>query len=335
MSERRLLFLTPHLGFRADAAAIHLETDDVVLRIQPPHADTLATLHQLCAPQWTQEVAIDAVLKARLIEHRALRELPIDSDHPARFIVPFLDLCDSWAGGVFESAFWPRFLSGQSSRAQVFAFIAQLHHRTAGADLHNLAAAQNCGDASIQVLLRQHYEEELGHARILAAGIRRCGAAGEQALAKPPLAATTDFIEFMLHTSISAHAYMGCYGIFHAPGTIKTETDLVQQFDTFAQHYPFASAAFDAVASHARLDYQFGHQEIDAVKWIRSGGLPSAEAMRAMVSGAREAARRLRALFDALALIDHDPPWVTSNLSVSTPSHSPHSDPAETPDRTP
>jgi hypothetical protein len=93
--------------------------------------------------------------------------------------------------------------------------------------------------------------------------------------------------------------YLGCYGIFHAPCTVQTETALIAQFEQFAELYPFAAPAFKAVCRHARMDYSLGHQEI-ALERIVKERMPDGFRALAILRGASGVATLFRQIFDAI-----------------------------------
>jgi hypothetical protein len=222
---------------------------------------------------------------------------PIDG---MKFSEAYLGICDDWAELVFCSPFWSDFLSGQASQEQVFNFLAQLYFRTAGADVHNLAAVNLCRDEHLKPHLERHYREELGHAEILRKGIIACGLSGQYALSRGPHATTRALIDYMVDAAEESMRYLGCYGIFHAPCTVRSKNDLVEQFELFSTMYPFASQGFKAVSSHAQMDYELDHDQLIIVKVASDQGPPNSQGALAALRGARDAARYFRDIFDAL-----------------------------------
>jgi len=231
-----------------------------------------------------------------------------DPDGGEKFARAYLDVCDEWAKSVFLSPFWTAFHAGTMPSWQVFTFLAQLYFRTAGADTHNLAAVERCRDGLIRPHLERHYREELGHATILREGLLACGRGGEEALAAGPQPAMRAFIDSMVVAASEPLRYLGCYGVFHAPWTVRTESDLMAQFEHFTGMYPFAGKAFAAVCSHARLDYALGHEDVVLVRLAREHGALALDAAGVLsaLQGARTAAHGLRAVFDGLQGDEHD-----------------------------
>ncbi|RNF83331.1 hypothetical protein EER27_12630 [Lysobacter psychrotolerans] len=244
---------------------------------------------------------------SRVLQTLAAEDLLATLDpHPRTadaFLATLFAICDYWVEGIFRSPFWDAFHRGQASRTQVMQFLAQLYHRTVGADHHNLIAAERCGDPEVRDLLERHYREEFGHAAILLKGFAKCGLARDGAVVHGPLRSTRRLIDYMVDISSDTMAYLGCYGIFHAPSTVRGEEQLVHQFERFAALYPFATPAFDAVCQHARLDCKLGHAEIALERLVRSRGCPDAEGVRSALRGARGAAAAFRAIFDDLSAI--------------------------------
>ena len=292
--------LGPHVGYRRAARALLIDTPQWQLRLAdaPPGLDrALASLtHGVLATH----SGLPQPLQQQLLECEALHALPARQHDVDGFLAAFLALCDHWALGVFASPFWPRFLAGQASADEVFAFLGQLYHRTVGADLHNRCAYERCPLPSLRPLLLRHYQEEREHAAMIADGLRRCGAPGCRVVDNPALASTRRLIAMMVSFSPLPATYLGCYGVFHAPVTIRDAATVQQQFTAFAQHYPFAAPGFDAVSRHAQLDYRLGHEEIMLARWLREQGPPDGEFVLGTLRGARSAAAAFRAIFDEL-----------------------------------
>ncbi|OHX16307.1 hypothetical protein [Chromobacterium sphagni] len=292
--------LGPHVGYRRQARSLVIDTPQWRLSI----ADAPAALDLGLASLENGMAAVDSglprLLQQRLQQCDALHSLPARPEGVDGFLDGFLALCDSWALGVFASPFWPRFMAGQATAGEVFGFLGQLYHRTAGADLHNRCACENCQLPALRPHLLRHYQEEQGHAAMIADGLRRCGAPGCQAVDTPALASTRRLIALMVSLSRWPAAYLGCYGIFHAPATIRDAAALRRQFAGFAQLYPFAAPGFDAVCRHAQLDYRLGHEEIMLARWLREQGPPDGEFVLGALRGARCAAAAFRAIFDEL-----------------------------------
>lgn len=298
--------LSPHVRWTHTSHHLRLEAPESVIHLSGPGLPTLpgliAALEHGIVPREAMPPA-----HARVLEALAGEDLLVTLDPRPRtadaFLATLFAICDRWVEGIFHSPFWEVFHRGQASQVQVTQFLAQLYHRTVGADRHNLIAVERCSDPEARDLLDRHYREELGHAAILLKGFAKCGLARDGAALHGPLHSTRRLIDYMVEISSDTMAYLGCYGIFHAPATIRDEDQLVQQFERFAALYPFATPAFEAVCQHARLDYKLGHAEIALEHLVRRRGCPDSEGVRSALRGARGAAAAFRAIFDDLSAI--------------------------------
>ena len=111
---------------------------------------------------------------------------------------------------------------------------------------------------------------------------------------------TRRLIEYMIDAARDPLRYLGCYGVFHAPSTMRSEFEVVAQFQEFSDLYPYASAAFEAVSRHACLDYELGHGELALVQIAQAEGAPDGEGALAVLQGARGVAQCFRDIFDAI-----------------------------------
>lgn len=304
MSADEVLILAPHVRRVRDGNVLNIETSEVTLTISGADSNFDTELDRLENGVVASFPSMPASLVDILVEQKVLYAFPAQPASKMEFIEKFFMACDAWVDGIFASPFWFRFLGGQSSEKQVLAFLGQLYHRTVGADIHNLVAYERCAISEIRPLLLRHYREELGHSLLIAEGLRLCGAPGSQAVVSQPLPATRQLIEYMVATSVDSIAYLGCYGIFHAPSTVRTEDELVEQFSHFARMYPFAAPGFEAVCCHARLDYRLEHDKIALVHWLQQNGPPNGIEIAAALRGARGAAQVFRSIFDALSQLD-------------------------------
>jgi hypothetical protein len=292
--------LGPHVGYRREARTLLIDTPQWQLQIDNAPAGLDLALASLANGMLAAHSGLPPALQQQLMECEALHALPAPPADVDRFLEGFFALCDLWALGVFASPFWPRFLDGQASAGEVFGLLGQMYHRTVGADLHNRCAYERCPLPSLRPLLLSHFQDERGHAAMIADGLRRCGAPGCRVVDNPALASTRRLIAMMVSFSSLPATYLGCYGVFHAPVTIRDAATVQQQFAAFAQRYPFAAPAFDAVSRHAQLDYRLGHEEIMLARWLRVQGPPDGEFVLGTLRGARAAAAAFRAIFDEL-----------------------------------
>lgn len=304
-----VLLLGPLVHVRSEDDAFYLENDDILVRLSP--VETLHELftqlnHGMLEPSGWE--CLESLVRVGIVGRcpfglgwtvgvQSAKEIRISS---AAFVSGYLATCNAWAEQVFSSPFWQLFHSGKASEVQVFSFVAQLYYRTLGADTHNMLAAMSCSDPQISPHLMRHYREELGHAELIRDGLVASGQGGVKALSDGPHASITSFLSYMNEAASDPMQYLGCYGVFHAPWTIRTERELIEQFDHFSALYPFAEAAFCAVCSHARMDYALGHEDVAIVTLARMLGSPDAQGALSALRGAREAARRFRAVFDEL-----------------------------------
>jgi hypothetical protein len=277
-----------------------LDSTGATLRIF--HGRPLAeAIERLAHGVLDDDAQLPAALLEVLREHGIVAALPAYPETGKHFLDSFFAMCNAWVEDVFASPFWHDFLAGHSSPAQVWCFLAQLLHRTAGADVHNRIAAERCSDPTIAPLLKRHYDEERGHALLLADGFKQYVSAGVACVTSDPLRSTQALINFMIDISADPIAYLGCYGIFHAPSTIRSESDLVEQFAGYTRMYPYAAQAFMAVARHAAVDYKLGHDRIALEEWVLGAGRPAAYRVAATARGARGAAQAFRSIFDECA----------------------------------
>lgn len=300
MTRTRILILGPFVRQQSIGKTLLLDCPDATLTISNGSVLRQA-IEQLAHGVVESACTLPANVLDQMIGHGMVASLPAYSSNVTNFMSEFASMCDAWVVDIFLSPFWDLFHSGQATDAQVWTFLCQLYHRTAGADLHNRIAAEQCAEPEISALLLRHYEEELGHACILADGLRRCGAAAAAHVNMAPLASTRALIDFMVEISVDPVAYLGCYGVFHAPSTIRSEKDLLEQFAHYARMYPFAAEAFAAVGRHAALDYQLEHDHIALEEWVKKVGPPGPRDVAAAARGARGAALAFRSIFDDCA----------------------------------
>jgi len=306
VSGTAVLMLSPHVRWTYTRSQLRLEAPESVIHLSGPGLPTLPGLLTDLEQGILQGEEMSST-HARVLEALAAEDLLATLDPTPRtadaFLATLFAICDYWVEGIFHSPFWDVFHRGQASRTQVTQFLAQLYHRTVGADHHNLIAVERCSDPEARDLLDRHYREEFGHAAILLNGFAKCGLARDGAVLHGPLPSTRRLIDYMVDISSDTMAYLGCYGIFHAPSTIRGEEQLVRQFERFAALYPFAAPAFEAICQHARLDCKLGHAEIALERLVRIRGCPDTEGVRSVLRGARGAAAAFRAIFDDLSAI--------------------------------
>lgn len=306
MSGTAVLMLSPHVRWTHASNLLRLEAPDCVIQLSGPELARLPALLTALERGLLQREAMSSA-HAKVLETLAAEDLLValdpNQESADAFLTTLFDICDAWVDGIFCSPFWEVFHHGQASRTQVKQFLAQLYHRTVGADHHNLVAVERCSVPDARDLLDRHYREELGHAAILLKGFDKCGLARDGTVVHGPLGSTRRLIDYMADISSDTLAYLGCYAIFHAPSTIRSEEQLVRQFEHFAQLYPYAAPAFESVCQHARLDYKLGHAEIVLERLVRTRGCPDAEGIRSALRGARGAAAAFRAIFDELSAI--------------------------------
>lgn len=306
MSGAAVLMLSPHVRWAHANNRLRLEAPECVIDLSGMQVPTLPALLAALERGVLQSEVLPSQ-HARIVETLAAEDLLVALDPSPRtadtFLARLFAICDTWVEGIFRSPFWDAFHRGEASPTQVMQFLAQLYHRTVGADHHNLIAMERCKDPGARDLLDRHYREEFGHAAILLNGFAKCGLARQGEVVHGPLDSTRRLIDYMVDISSDTMAYLGCYAIFHTPSTIRGEEQLIRQFEHFAKLYPFASPAFESVCQHARLDYKLGHSEIALERLVRNRGCPDDEGIRSAMLGARGAAAAFRAIFDELSLI--------------------------------
>lgn len=307
MTGATVRMLSPHVQWNLTAGGLRLEAPGCVIDLGGSGVPTvpgfLAALERGLMTQAAMSAAHARVLDV-LAGEDLVAMLDVAASAPDAFLSAFHAVCDRWVEDIFRSPFWETFHRGEASREQVLSFLAQLYHRTVGADRHNLVAVECCRDADARALLERHYLEEFGHAAILLKGFARCGLAHQGSVVIEQMESTRCLIASMVDLAAEdTLSYLGCYGIFHAPSTIRDEAQLVRQFEHFARMYPFAAPAFRSVCQHARLDYTLGHAETALERLVRTRGSPDADGTRSVLRGARSAAAAFRAIFDELAAI--------------------------------
>lgn len=309
----------------------HAETDrpgGAVWVIVSPHAEwscagdvvTVAshevscTLHGVTpdVPTWLERVRHGVLLAsapapsgwlATLVDEGLVSVLPATQPD----IVPaFGRICDTWMRGIFSTPFWARFLAGESSDIQVLAFLAQLYHRAAGADVHNRIAVERCTDPVLRPMLLRQYREQRGQATMLAAGLLRCGAAARTFLDSGAFDATHALVDFIIEAAGDMPSYVGCCALCQAPAAARAVSEIEAQFEALSQRYPSAAEGFAAVCAHARHDASVCGGTPLLSLWVQEAGPPDAAARLRMLRGASGVAAAYRAMFDALYRLDED-----------------------------
>ncbi|GAB3625218.1 hypothetical protein PTE30175_01631 [Pandoraea terrae] len=301
-----LLMTSPHARWARLGDAVHVDTPDVACTFEEAGAAMTVWLDRLRHGTMIAEGPSRDTWLDTLVEHGAVCALPAVHADADAYLRDMSGICDRWMAGIFASPFWPRFQSGASSEVQVLAFLAQLYHRTAGADVHNRVAVERCSAPQMRPWLLRRYREGRGHATMLAAGLLRCGPSARTFLDSGAFEATHALVDFMIEAAGDTLNYLGCHALFDAPSAQLSDAEIVAQFNTLARRYPFAAPGFEAVCAHARQGDAPGRPDAALERWVRDVGMPGPDERLRILRGAQGVACAFREVFDVLHRLDED-----------------------------
>lgn len=294
---------SPHAQWTCEPETVTVSSYEVSCTLRDAPVDTGLWLERMKHGMLLAEAPMPGTWLATLVDERLVHVLPATRLD----IVPaFGRICDDWVRGIFAAPFWTRFLAGESSDIQVLAFLAQLYHRAAGADVHNRIAVERCTDAALRPLLLRQYREQRGQSTMLAAGLLRCGPAARTFLDSGAFDATHALIDFIIGAAGDMPAYVGCCALCQAPATARAASEIEAQFDALAQRYPSAADGFAAVCAHARHDASVCGGTALLSQWVEDAGEPDIHSRLRMLRGAYGVAAAYRVMFDALHRLDDE-----------------------------
>lgn len=295
--------VSPHARWASDANTVTVSSSEVSCSVHGAADDAMLWLERMRHGVLLAEAPAPGTWLAALVDEDLVHLLP--ATHPD--VIPaFGRICDAWVRGVFAVPFWARFLAGESSEIQVLAFLAQLYHRAAGADVHYRIAVERCTDAVLRPILLRQYREQRGQATMLAAGLLRCGPAARTFLDSGAFDATHALIDFIIDAAGDMPTYVGCCSLCQAPATLRAASEIEAQFDELAQRYPFAAEGFAAVCAHARHDASVCGGAPLLAQWVEEAGVPDTAARLRWLRGAHGVAAAYRTMFEALHRLDED-----------------------------
>lgn len=300
------MIASPHARWASvsgDVQALSVASDEVCCTLHGAPADTMTWLERLRHGVLLTHAPAPGTWLATLADEGLVQALPATRDGT---VTAFGEICDAWVRGIFAAPFWTRFLAGESSEIQVLAFLAQLYHRAAGADVHNRIAVERCTDMALRPLLLRQYREQRGQATMLAAGLLRCGPAARTFLDSGAFDTTHALIDFIIGAAGDMASYVGCCALCQAPATVRAVSEIEAQFDALAQRYPSAADGFAAVCAHAKHDASVSASVPLLAQWVTEAGEPDAASRLRMLRGARGVAAAYRGMFDALHRLDED-----------------------------
>ena len=221
----------------------------------------------------------------------------------------YFAICDTWALEIFTSEFWAAVLSGEASTGLVLGWAIEFYHRTVGADEHNELAVRHCRDPFVKVALEEHFREECGHGEMFLRGLTACNVPRIAVTGSTPLPTTRGLIEYMNGLAKSdSVAYLGCYGVLHAPRHGQTPEQVKTQFTRLARLYPAAAGAIRSMQEHAVLDLSLGHDQIELERYVRARGIPSLQITLRIINAARGMAMAFNRFFEGIHTHYHDRP---------------------------
>ncbi|AJP58609.1 hypothetical protein UC34_20000 [Pandoraea vervacti] len=292
---------SPHAQWTCAADAVTVSSHEVSCTLHGAPADTRVWLERMRQGMLLAQAPVPGTWLATLVDEALVHVLPATRCD----VVPaFGRICDDWVRGIFAAPFWTRFLAGESSDIQVLAFLAQLYHRAAGADVHNRIAVERCTDVALRPLLLRQYREQRGQSTMLAAGLLRCGPAARTFLDSGAFDATHALIDFIIGAAGDMPAYVGCCALCQAPAAVRAASEIEAQFDALAQRYPSAADGFAAVCVHARHDASVCGGTALLSQWVEDAGEPDVPSRLRMLRGAYGVAAAYRVMFDALYRLD-------------------------------
>lgn len=293
-----VLMLSPHATFRLwpERLVADVPRARVVLRCK--HSEQLrdallvfaggSTIH--AAEQVAASLKRLRPLSESLLEAGILVDLAplLTASEPSQWLHHYFRLCDDWAADIFLCKFWRSVRAGNAPLAMVRRWIVEMFHRTVGADEHNHLAEVYCGEPRMLDSLRQHNREERGHPLLILRGLAAAGVSEARVRCSLPLPTTRALIEYMGGLAMTdSFAYLGCYGILHAPRYGQTRAAVIAQFDHFAALYPPLAPALAAIRDHALIDLTLGHDQVEIEKYVLQHGVPSIAQSQRAIRGAR------------------------------------------------
>ncbi|AKM29898.1 hypothetical protein AB870_06910 [Pandoraea faecigallinarum] len=291
---------SPHAQWTCAPDTVTVSSHEVTCTLHDATVDTRQWLDRMRHGVLLTQAPVPGTWLATLVDEALVHVLPAQCD-----VVPaFGQICDDWVRGIFAAPFWTRFLAGESSDIQVLAFLAQLYHRAAGADVHNRIAVERCTDSALRPLLLRQYREQRGQSTMLAAGLLRCGPAARTFLDSGAFDATHALIDFIIGAAGDMPAYVGCCALCQAPAAVRAASEIEAQFDALAKRYPSAADGFAAVCAHARHDASVCGGTALLSQWVEDAGEPDVPSRLRMLRGAYGVAAAYRVMFDALYRLD-------------------------------
>ncbi|UVA78706.1 hypothetical protein [Pandoraea commovens] len=297
---------SPHAQWTCAPDAVTVSSYEVSCTLHEAPVDTALWLERMKHGVLLAQAPVRGTWLATLVDEALVHVLPATPRDSQDIVPAFGQICDAWVRGIFASPFWTRFLAGESSDIQVLAFLAQLYHRAAGADVHNRIAVERCTDAALRPLLLRQYREQRGQSTMLAAGLLRCGPAARTFLDSGAFDATHALIDFIIGAAGDMPAYVGCCALCQAPATVRAASEIEAQFEALAQRYPSAADGFAAVCAHARHDASVCGGTALLAQWVEDAGEPDVPSRLRMLRGAYGVAAAYRAMFDALHRLDEE-----------------------------
>jgi hypothetical protein len=293
-----VLMLSPHATFRIWPERVVADVPRARVELRCKHSEPLRDALLVFAGGSTINAAEQGAgklgslrsLSESLLEAGVLVDLTplLTATEPEQWLQQYFRLCDDWAADIFLCKFWQSMRAGSASVAMVRRWIVEMFHRTIGADEHNHLAEVYCGEPRMFDSLHQHNREERGHPLMILRGLVASGVSEARVRCSRPLPTTRALIEYMAALAMAdTFAYLGCYGILHAPRYGQSRAAVTAQFDHFAALYPAMAPALAAIRDHALIDLNLGHDQVEIEKYVLQHGVPSMAQSRSIIRGAR------------------------------------------------
>ncbi len=278
--------------FEQEAGSLHVEGNDVTLTLDGPEPARLRafldrldgehSLEQLCVASGLGPKA-GAELLACLEDHGMLRTAAAATAESRLDGARFAEICREciapWKHQLFGHSLWRALGEGTAPRSLFEGWLLENFHLIEGVTLRLGAATAHCAEPAVRRHFIKHFAEEYNHCEFFHRSLAVLGVSDEDLARSQPLTATRAVIDWMRdaarHDPI---AYAACSAFLESTGADRSGAD---------EFYARLSEAYDAravkfMASHAKLDEEYGHVGFLEKICAEIGDLDIARAERAL-----------------------------------------------------
>ena len=278
--------------FEQTADSLRIVHEELTLTLEGPEPQRLRafldrldgehSLEQLCSgSQLSRGDATD--LLASLDSHGLLRPKASPAATArmsgARFAAICRESIAPWKRRLFGHPLWRRLSEGTAPRSLFDGWVLENFHLIEGVTLRLGSAVAHCADPAVRQHFIKHFAEEYNHCEFFHRSLAALGVRDEDLVDSQPLTATRAVIDWMRDAARQDPlAYAACSAFLESTGADRGSAD------TF---YARLSAAYDAravkyMASHAKLDEEYGHVGFLEKICVELGKVDHARADRAL-----------------------------------------------------